>query len=921
MTHTLSSPSRGREIARGMGALIALLVLVIVVPAVLLVLAPPFLPSMPASRESLWHALRTADDASLLVAVVTLVAWAGWAVLTGTLAVEVVCVTRGVPTPRLPALGSPQRLASQLVASVVVLLSAPATPSMATPVAPAHVAAPILRSAPEVSVPQPESVREPAVVRAGDHVDPDRRAKRQEYPTVVVERHDTLWGLAERHLGSGLRYTDIVRLNRGVTQPDGRALHDPSWIYPGWILRLPHDATGAGVRQPAARTRPRPHDPAPIPAPPDWVDRGPARSTPSRVGTAAGVGVDRADPAGRPPMPEPSAIDPVVYGAQGLAGADEPLPPTLALGLGALTVAGVIAEITRQRRRFQRRRHAGEVPAQPSVASGAAERELRAVDSTSVPRRLRAGLALLADGCADSGRALPRVELIRVSTDELELVVAVDEEPVPPYGWRTDRVWVWGGEANEPVPRADRLDPCPGLVTVGTDGPYQVLVNLEAAGTLHVAGDDGPQDEEVRDVGAAIALDLRGRVATGALSVSWVEDPDEDAGTARRAEVAALLADSEVGDVHEARAAGVAEDAWAPEVSIGPGAGAALPWSGSASVVLGDTSPGGWALTRDRGLWQLTPSGVEVTPQRLTPKAKSLVEELVRQVPLASRTVSRDHDLRGLLLADESVHELAERLTALLADHGGPTHAGSAEGPRILLLGPVRVSGVDDSVIPGRVQRATELAAYLATHPGVGRHQLDEAMWPGRRIERATRNPFVSRTRQWLGRRTDGHPYLPLVADGGEYRLSADVGCDWYDLRREAPHALAHIDDPDELQRVLELVQGRPFSAVSDKAYGWADALTQRMVALLVDLFHLLACRRLEFGDLPAAAEAAARGLSIEPVSELLHRDAIAVAHLAGDPEALARATARLERSAQVLDLGDDLEPDTVELLHRVRAV
>ena len=72
------------------------------------------------------------------------------------------------------------------------------------------------------------------------------------YPTVTVARHDTLWGLAEQHLGAGQRYRDIVALNLGRTQPDGRSLQHAGWIYPGWVLRLPPDARATTDRTDAA---------------------------------------------------------------------------------------------------------------------------------------------------------------------------------------------------------------------------------------------------------------------------------------------------------------------------------------------------------------------------------------------------------------------------------------------------------------------------------------------------------------------------------------------------------------------------------------------------------------------------------------------------------------------------------------------
>src|SRR5665647_3412141 len=50
------------------------------------------------------------------------------------------------------------------------------------------------------------------------------------HPAVSVRQGDTLWDIAERHLGSGHRYVEIVGLNLGRLQADGRALTDEHWI-------------------------------------------------------------------------------------------------------------------------------------------------------------------------------------------------------------------------------------------------------------------------------------------------------------------------------------------------------------------------------------------------------------------------------------------------------------------------------------------------------------------------------------------------------------------------------------------------------------------------------------------------------------------------------------------------------------------
>ena len=57
--------------------------------------------------------------------------------------------------------------------------------------------------------------------------------------TVTVQRGDSLWRIAARHLGSGDRWPEIFDLNRGRVQADGRSLRNPHLIQIGWVLELP----------------------------------------------------------------------------------------------------------------------------------------------------------------------------------------------------------------------------------------------------------------------------------------------------------------------------------------------------------------------------------------------------------------------------------------------------------------------------------------------------------------------------------------------------------------------------------------------------------------------------------------------------------------------------------------------------------
>ncbi|MEV4641515.1 ricin-type beta-trefoil lectin domain protein [Actinoplanes sp. NPDC049548] len=63
-----------------------------------------------------------------------------------------------------------------------------------------------------------------------------------------------LFEIAERFLGSGDRNHEIFELNEGRLQPDGQRTTDPDTILPGWVLQLPPDAKGEGVRTGALPT-------------------------------------------------------------------------------------------------------------------------------------------------------------------------------------------------------------------------------------------------------------------------------------------------------------------------------------------------------------------------------------------------------------------------------------------------------------------------------------------------------------------------------------------------------------------------------------------------------------------------------------------------------------------------------------------
>ncbi len=284
-------------VARALVAVSALVALVVGVPLLLVALGGALPVDLGSLAPAAWG---SADDGRLLLLAILGIAWAAWGGTVLSVAVEAVSAIRRVPTPSIPGLGMPQRMAASLVAVIVVGLSpgvgsaAPATaadgppgasatagspwragsrqpagehasgaahasdselrgqgPSVRPAVARAAAAGPAegsLAAAVTIATSHSTDVRATAIRetvaqdRGSGRAASSRSSDQSDLPAVTSKRHDTLWMLAEQHLGSGERYVEIEALNRGVPQADGRALGAEGRVYPGWRLLLPADA-------------------------------------------------------------------------------------------------------------------------------------------------------------------------------------------------------------------------------------------------------------------------------------------------------------------------------------------------------------------------------------------------------------------------------------------------------------------------------------------------------------------------------------------------------------------------------------------------------------------------------------------------------------------------------------------------------
>lgn len=261
MTHAAPERSRrsARQIVRGIAAALALLLAVAGLPALLYAAAGIPIPHHVPSPGQLTHTLTRRDDGTLFLSALLVVAWVGWAIFTISVALEVIAQVRGRAVMRIPGLAISQQIAGAWVAAVAVLLLT--SPQLPMRPAPHNVAALLPLRAPTVM----SATLDAPIASSNGHRTPT--ATPAPPPTLEqasiekkiydVRRGDTLWDIADRHLGDPERWREIARLNYDRPQPDGRSLTNSHWIYPGWRLLLPADATGlADMHAPTA-------DPAP----------------------------------------------------------------------------------------------------------------------------------------------------------------------------------------------------------------------------------------------------------------------------------------------------------------------------------------------------------------------------------------------------------------------------------------------------------------------------------------------------------------------------------------------------------------------------------------------------------------------------------------------------------------------------------
>ncbi|MCZ7458212.1 LysM peptidoglycan-binding domain-containing protein [Streptomyces sp. WMMC940] len=600
---------------------------------------------------------------------------------------------------------------------------------------------------------------------------------------------------------------------------------------------------------------------------------------------------------------------------------------------GGLLATGLVSVLALKRTLQRRARRAGEsialptapiaVPGSPVTEDAASapsqmdpppdladlERRLRATENPEGVTLVDRALRTLAHHLASARRPLPELVAVRLTPTGLELWLDSPAEPIGPFtAPDLPTRWILPADTDGLLDADACREVCapyPALATLGRDADGSlVLADLEALGVLLLPSESSAVLPVARALAAELATapwsdDLGvllvgldsgitaieegfGRLAPAADHRAAIGEVEDWARTVRTA-----LADAGVDSVRTARTRPFGADAWTPRIvlcaddltaDMADAARGLLEAPACAALVgaAGDVDvPGAVRLPGlSGGTITLAGTDVQLVPQHIT-----------------------DADYTALLglfgITAEPPRAQAAAPMPLSADEEAELSRQPATWVR--LLGTPRITGTAQEIASAAAVRLTEIAAWIALHPGKSIEALTEALWPSG-VSATYRTAQLSALRRWLGAE---------ISAGDGYILGGEIGTDW--------HRFQLLVRSGDLAGALDLVEDRPLDGTPPRRYAWADPVRQEMTITIVDIAARLAELRLTEGDASGARAAADRGLRVDPAAEELHRLAIKAATAMGDREAVEAYAAQVDFVTE--SLGTDTQPETSELL------
>jgi len=828
---------------RALVGTVVLLVLLVGLPIGLLAagriaVGPDFLPTMSSHPAQLWSDFLSRGSGQLIIALLVLIGLYAWASFALSTLIEAVALIGKFQAPSIPTLGWAQGGAAVLLGLIV--LSSPATHATAS-AATLHAGTPVSSQSLSLRAdqlpttdldvtPLADTTSSAVVSAAATKQDPPPPVAGG--PLITTVRGDSLWHLARKHLGNGLRWKEIADLNTDRVQHDGARLRlDDPTLPVGWVLQLPADATNVptstadgmtevtvqpgdtlsglaatytgdaarwntladatkSVTQPDGKHLSDPNQlqvgwrveipdghpasgavPAPPAVPVVPTPPPPAPPSPSTQQTPAPVTpAPTLTPAAR--IPSPVSATPVNAGWSDLStyGA-----------VGGLLAAGVLAALGARRMVQARRRRPGQRLTGPTEFS-TLELALRATEDPPTVDLLNAALRTWA--ARSPGADLPDV-IGAVLGSTITLLLTEPATPSSPF-MAGPAATQWVLDPDDTVEHdTDVPAPFPTLVTIGhTTGGALVLIDLERAGAITLSG----AGEDVIDVLSAMAIELAGSRLADHLDVSVVGLSAELVGylggdrlhhadtfdevltrlERHHTEVAEALDEEAVRSPLDARVRGVAEAAWIPEVVLTAAPITTEQRDRLAAATTGASNLAAVITVADGDVAPLPGPWVVDVPESGTTAVPVLA-----QVVALQRLTTAD---RNTLIADFAATDSAEQIP-------GPDAEAIPPEPTGVAIRPPREGETDSEPVPepSETERA-ELATLLHIDPGDPEIQV---LGPIRAVNVA---PYPANTKG-ASKVLELAVYLVLNPGRGAVEVSRDLGREgepWADSTRRS---------------------------------------------------------------------------------------------------------------------------------------
>jgi hypothetical protein len=917
-------------------AFVALLVLVVGVPGALAVLIGWPLPHGVPSLD--W--LQREITVTTFLHILTVIVWLAWAQFTACVLVEVKAALSGVGVPgRVPGGGPSQLLARQLVAALLLVgaTAASLTPglsqlghSLEGNQKPTVAAA---QATPGIFAQQQEQAASTAAALAeqASHAQADAGSTAKQHGDTKYYRiqppegrhHDSLWEIAQRHLGDGRRYKEIYELNKDRVQPDGSRLSEASLIRPGWIMEMPGDAHGGElVETPDAHAAPgvqqQIHDYAKSGghaqgdhAQGDHAQGGDQAQGGGHGGNQVSVPHQRPASDGGQQHTAPAAS------SSGVFGSAFGLPQAL---IGApLLAAGLLGALGRRRRQALWQSALGAVggrrgmepPMPTGDAADAQDALLVGADPDGV-RLLDRSLRGLAAQLAGESRALPTVYAAWLSNGDLHLQLA---QPAgkPPAPWQLGQdqtFWMLARSDAERYEDVDTAAPYPGLVSLGTMDDSRLLLNLESVpGIVSLSGREADRAAVFASVAAELATngwsdrmtitlvgfgeDLTPLAPNRLRHLDGIDDLVETMEAETRQRRGALGAAGH-DSVLTGRTGPAQHTRWAPHLVLlaaQPSAEDAVKLAELASdasrlgigylvgTETGDLPGAAWEMEVTSEGKLLAPLlGLELDAQMLPLATQRAVVELFVEA-------DPEREPEGPVPTPPFLVDISEQgRPAVYARLVGPYEIiglGTPDGDRSALL-------------------HEALALLLLHREGVHPRVLSSALWP-RGVTEDVRDALLERLADWLGADPDGRPRLSADATG-RLVLAKSVVSD-LDVLRSLYHEATQGKGVDSravrgrlLTDALVLVRGPLLADRPEGRYRWLthEIVDAQLPLLVADIGLALSAFHLEKDRAEKAIEALGAALNSAPADERLWNELLRATHATGDAERLQTLAADL---------------------------